>query len=438
MKNAILTVGVYIGCAILFGANNLGAQDWPQWRGPDRTAKVTGFTAPKAWPKELTQKWKVAVGDGVATPALVGDKLYVFAREGGSEVVRCLNAADGKEIWQDKYDADPVNRPANNFSGPRSSPIVADGKIVTLGVHGTLSCYDTAGKRLWRKNDFKGADPTFAVASSPIVVDGQCIVQMGGQKNGGIVAYDLANGDVKWKWTKDGTTYASPALLTVGGTKAVVAETAGNIVALNAADGKLLWETPFATRYNAASPMVEGDIIIYAGSGKGATAVKLEKKGDEFAAKELWSNKDNSVIYNTPLIKNGLLFGLSERSTLFCINVESGKTAWSSEENINSAGGSGAKGIDPKGGDPKGGKGGRGMGGGRGGYGSIVDAGTVLFALTPSGTLIVFEPSDKEFKKLGSYHVGTETYAYPIISGNHIFIKDKDPSLTLWTINPDA
>jgi len=70
------------------------AQDWPQWRGPNRDARAGDFKAPKMWPKELTQKWKVTVGDGVATPALVGDKLYVFSREQGHEVTRALNAAD--------------------------------------------------------------------------------------------------------------------------------------------------------------------------------------------------------------------------------------------------------------------------------------------------------------------------------------------------------
>jgi len=72
------------------------AQDWPQWRGPNRDARAAGFRSPATWPAELKEKWKVAVGDGVATPALVGDKLYVFTRQEGYEVLRCLNAADGK------------------------------------------------------------------------------------------------------------------------------------------------------------------------------------------------------------------------------------------------------------------------------------------------------------------------------------------------------
>lgn len=74
------------------------------------------------------------------------------------------------------------------------------------------------------------------------------------------------------------------------------------------------------------------------------------------------------------------------------------------------------------------------MGGGAG-YGSIVDAGNVLMALTPAGQLVVFEPGDKEFKQLASYKVAAgQTHAYPVASGNRIFIKDRD-SLTLWTVD---
>jgi outer membrane protein assembly factor BamB len=421
MKTANRTAGVLVTCVMLLGAASAGAQDWPQWRGANRDGKAAGFTAPKTWPKELTKKWKEKVGEGVGTPALVGDKLYVFTREGSNEVISCRNAADGKEVWQEKYEATGFQgRGDAGFPGPRSSPTVADGKVVTLGVMGVLSCLDAAtGKKVWRKDDFKGSWPQFHVASSPIVVNGLVIAQLGGGRNGAIVAYDLATGEQKWKADSDSPGYASPVLLSVGGTKAVVVETEGNILAVNAADGKQLWKTPYPVQrmeYNASTPMVEGDTLIYGGSNRGTKAVKLEKKDSEVAAKELWSNKDNSVQFNSPVLKNGLIYGLSNSDKLFCINAESGKTLWSAA--IGAGGGGG---------------GGGGMRG-RGGYGSIVDAGTVLMALTPAGQLVVFEPSEKEFKEVAKYKVADSgTYAYPVVSGNRIFTKDKD-SLTLWTV----
>jgi outer membrane protein assembly factor BamB len=442
MKNANWTAGVIVGCVLLLSARGARAQDWPQWRGPNRDGKAAEFNAPKTWPKDLTQKWKVTVGNGDATPALVGDKLYVFSRQGDDEVIRCLDAASGKEIWQDKYAAQPATGPAGGpHAGPRCSPTVADSKVITLGVRGTLSCLDAAsGKVLWRKDDFKGFWPMFFASSSPIVADGVCVAQLGGKENGRgqkedgvIAAYDLASGSEKWKWTGDIPAYASPVLMSVGDTKLIVAETEHKVVALNAADGKLAWEAPFPTQrmeYNAATPIVDGQTIIYAGVGRGTKAVKIDKEGEAFAAKELWSTKDNTVKFNTPVLKNGLLFGVSQRSEIFCINAQSGKTAWTAP-----AGGAGAQ---PAAGGPApgGGRGGRrGMGGGRDvGYGSIVDAGSVLLALTPKSELIAFEPSDKKYTELARCKVATTpTYAYPVVSGNRIFVKDSD-SLILWTI----
>lgn len=409
MTSVARTMSVLVGAGMLLSASGLYAQDWPQWLGPHRDAKATGFQAPKTWPKELTQKWKIPIGEGVATPALVGDKLYVFSRQEGNEILRCLDATTGKEQWQDKYPTEDATGAARRFGqGPRSSPVVADRKVVTLGVRGILSCYDVAtGTKLWRKNDFPGSWPRFFTSSSPIVVDGLCIAQLGGQSDGTIVAYNLANGEEKWKWSGDGAAYASPELMTVGDTKVLVAEMDKNIVAINVADGKLLWKTPFAVRgrgYNASTPMVDKQTILYSGSNRGTTAVKIEKQGDSLAAKELWKNPNVSVQFNTPVIYEDKIFGISAQDSLFCLKASDGQTAWTAP-----------------------------LRGSRG-YGSIVIAGPVLFALSPAGQLIVFEPSDKSFKQLASYKVAEgNTYAYPVVAGNRVYIKDSN-SLILWTI----
>ena len=408
MKNTNRTV--VLGCLVVVSASCALARDWPQWRGANRDAKATGFTAPKTWPKELTQKWKVAVGSGNATPALVSGRLYVFSRQEAEEVTRCLDAATGKELWQDKYAVQAISGPdAAVHGGPRSSPTVANGKVFALGVRGTLSCLDAAtGKVIWRKDDFPGAWPRFHTSSSPLAVDNLCIAQLGKESEGAIVAYDAATGDQKWKWSAEGPGYASPTLLTIGGTKMIVTLTAKSLVGLAVTDGKFLWQTNFVAQgmnYNAATPIVDGQMIICSGAGRGTRALKIEKQGEGFAAKELWSNPDNAVQFNTPVLKNGEIFGLSARNDFFCLNAQDGKTAWTAPS------------------------------GGRRGFGSIVDAGPVLLALTPAAQLIVFEPSDKEYKQLASLKVAdNETYAYPVIADNRVFVKDQD-SVTLWTID---
>ncbi len=410
MKNVNRTMAVVTGCAVVLSAACARAQDWPQWRGANRDAKATGFSAPKTWPKELTQKWKVAVGAGDATPALWNGKLYVFTREETNEVIRCLDAATGTEVWKDKYEAPRVEGPdAALHSGPRSSPTVADGKVVTFGACGIVSCLDAAkGKMLWRKNDFPGAWPRFHTATSPLVAEGLAILQLGKPGEGVMVAYELASGDPKWKWTGEGPGYASPVLVTVGGTKTIVTQTEKSVVGIALADGKLLWQTPFAPQgmaYNAATPIVDGQTVIYTGQGRGTRAVKLEKQGDTFAAKELWSNPENAVQFNSPVLKNGLIFGLSQRGNFFCINAQNGQTAWTDST------------------------------GGRGGFGSVVDAGSVLLGLTAKSQLTVFQPSDKEYTEVASFKVADkQTYAYPVVAGNRVFVKDLD-SVTLWTID---
>lgn len=398
-----------VGCVILLIASCVFAQDWPQWRGPNRDGKVSGFTAPQEWPKELTQKWKTTVGSGDATPALVGNKLYVFTRQGEDEVTLCLNAGSGKELWKDKYAAQAVTGAASRHPGPRSSPTVANGKVVTMGVGGIVSCLDAAtGKVVWRKDPFPKVVPRFFTAMSPIIVDGMVIAHPGGQGNGAIIAYDLATGDERWRWADEGPDYGSPALLTVAGTKQIATPTEKSVVGIGVADGKLLWQVPSIPQrmaYNAATPIVDGQTVLYAAKGRGTKAVKIEKKGDGFTAKELWSNAELGVQFNTPVLKDGLLFGLSDSGNLFCINAKTGQTAWTDTTQR-----------------------------GRGGFGAIVDAGSCLLALPGNSELIVFKPSDSEYSELAKIKVAeAPTYAHPVISGNRVFVKDQE-SVTLWTI----
>jgi outer membrane protein assembly factor BamB len=490
MQRSIRTVTVLFYAALLCSSGAV-AQDWPQWRGQNRDAKASGFHAPDSWPKELTKKWQVKVGDGVSTPALVDAKLYVFTREDGKEVLRCLDATTGNEIWQQRYETEGASGPASRFAGPRSSPAVSDGKVVTLGVRGVLIGRDAAsGKQLWRKDDFTDSWPMFFTSSSPIVVDSLCIAQLGGRQNGGVIAFDLATGDEKWKWLESGPAYGSPVLMDVDGIKVVIAPTEGKLVAIGTADGKLMWEIPYSQgRYISATPIVDGSTVIVAGPGTGMTAFKLKKQDDKLVEEKLWSNTDNSLGFNTPVLKNGLVFGLSGSDQLFCINTLTQKTAWSSplakpaaaeqggaKAGVGESSGTRTKAIfaqfvqqdepkkseqnqpnrpeegrrrgfgpgprrgeGPGPGGPGRGFGGRGRGMGRGmgssGYGSVVDVGSALLGLSPAGELVVFKPGDEAFTELARYKVADGgTYAYPVPAGNGIYIKDQD-SLTLWTVD---
>lgn len=407
MENSKRWMAAMAAGVMLAGAACAMAQDWPQWRGTNRDGKVAGFTAPEKWPTALAQKWKVTVGSGDATPALVGDKLYVFARQGDDEVVLCLAAADGKEVWKSTYAAQAVTGPASRHPGPRGSPTVADGKVVVLGASGVLSCLDAAdGKLLWRKDEFPKVVPQFFAGMSPIVTDGLCIAHLGGKGNGAVIAYDLASGDAKWKWAGEGPAYSSPVLMTVEGVKQVVVHGEKDLVGLAAADGKLLWQIPTPAEqrfYTSATPIVDGATVIYTGQGHGTRAVRVEKQGDGFAAKELWVNDTLGTGFNTPVLKDGLLFGLSDKGNLYCLSAQTGQAGWTDANRL-------------------------------GNFGAVLDAGGCLLALPANSELIAFKPSGKEYAELARIKVAeTATYAHPVVAGSRIFVKDQD-ALTLWTL----
>lgn len=404
-QKTILWAGYLLLLICVSGAR---AQDWPQWLGPNRDGSVARFTAPQTWPQALSQGWKTTVGQGCSSPVLVGDKLYVFSRVGENEVLQCLDASTGTSLWRETYAVPGFSGPdARDFSGPRSTPAVAEGKIVTLGVTGILSCYNEADHKLvWRKDEFPGKWPKFHSSASPMIADGRCIALVGGPDEGALVAYDLTSGERTWAWNGDGPAYGSPVMATIDGVQTIVTLTDKKVVAVNAANGSLLWDVDYVVprrAYNAATPIVNGQTMIYAGQGRGTTAVKFAKDGDKFKAEELWTNPDNAVQYNTPVLKNGQLFSVSSQNNLVCINAQDGQTAWTHPTD------------------------------GQKGYGSIIDAGPVLIVLNAKSNLTVFEPLATAFKQVASYAVSdSPTHAFPAVSGNRIFVKDAD-SVILWT-----
>jgi outer membrane protein assembly factor BamB len=408
MKNTNRFVGALMtGALILITGTTIFAQDWPQWRGMNRDGKLTGFKAPKTWPTELIQKWTVTVGLGDATPALVGNKLYIFTRQEADEVIQCLDARNGKELWRDKYAARAVTGAAARHPGPRSSPTVAEGKVITLGVGGVLSCLDAAtGKVLWRNEAFTEAVPDFFTSMSPIVVDGMCISHLGGKDKGTLLASDLITGNEKWKWTGDGPAYGSPVLMSVGGTKQIVILTDKNIIGVAATDGRLLWQVPAPNErmfFSCATPIIDGDKVFYTGQGQGTKAIRIEKEGNRFAVKTLWSNDELGTTFNTPVLKDDMLFGISKLGNLFCINSQTGQTAWVGTIKWDR-------------------------------FGSILDAGSVLLGLSTHSELIVFQPTGKAYTELAKFKVAeTPTYAHPVVAENRIYVKDNE-TLAMWVI----
>jgi outer membrane protein assembly factor BamB len=400
MKKVNLIVSVLVTLLILSSSVSF-SQDWPQWRGLNRDSKVTGFKVPAIWPAELKQEWKVTLGFGDATPVLVGNKIYLNTRQGDQEEILCLDAATGKELWKNGYASMAVTGPsASQHPGPRGTPAISNGKIVTFGAAGILSCLDAAtGKLLWRKDNPTNAFPAFFTGTSPIIIEGVCIIHIGKKDDGQVVAYDLKSGNEKWKWSGDGPSYSSPSVMTIEGKKLLIVITEKNIVALSLVDGKLLCQntTPVQQRYyNCVSPYIDEQTIYLTGQGTGIKAVKIEKSGNEYIMKEIWSNPEVGAKWNTPVLKDGFLYGFTDQKRIYCLNAGTGQTAWI-DNVVNSD------------------------------FSTIVDCGPVLIGLTSTDNLIVLKPDGKIYSEVVKYKVSDKPiYAYPVIAGNNIYIKDAE------------
>jgi hypothetical protein len=236
------------------------------------------------------------------------------------------------------------------------------------------------------------------------------IAQVGPETGGALVALNVADGKEKWKYSTpaDGAAYSSPVLLTADGVKQVVAMTSKRIVGVGLADGKLLWEIPFVPAgmrgYNSATPIVDGATVIYTGGGRGTFAVKVEKKGEAFVATELWKNADLAGQFCTPVLHDGLLFGMTDDGRLFCLDAKTGKAQWTDTTK-------------------------------RPNFGALVDAGAVIVLLTSDGQLVAFKPVGTGYEEVAKIKVAeSAAYAHPVISGTQVFVRDQD-SLLLLTLD---
>ncbi len=373
------------------------------------------FKPPSAWPETLEQAWQVEVGIGHASPVVSGDRVFVFSRQDEQEMVRALKLADGKEIWQRSYSAPFEINPlaAGHGKGPKSTPVVADGRLYTLGIGGILSCWNAdSGELVWRRKfsqRFKHTAPLYGTALSPLVDGGKLIVHLGGADQGELMALDVATGDVLWSWDGDGPSYASPVVAQWSGTRQVVTQSQTALVGVDLADGKLLWKISFKTDFdqNAVTPVLVGESVISSGYNKGINRFRLEKEADDWTTDEVWENKEVSLYMSTPVANGERLYGFSHRQKgqLFAIDLTTGQTLWTSEGRMadNAA---------------------------------LLLTGNAIWALLTTGEMIVFRDSAKQFEPLARYKVAeTPTWAHPAIAGGSLLVKDEN-KLTRWKLPP--
>lgn len=402
-------VGVFAVAAAALAAQP-AAGDWPQWRGPNRDGVITGFAEPKTWPERLVRKWKIDVGLGYASPVVVGNRVYLFARQGDKEALLAFNADTGAKVWEAGYQAafQISSAAARHEKGPKSTPAFADGKLYTLGMTNIVTAFDAAtGKQLWQK-PATAAQPLYHTGMSPLVDRGLVILHVGGHDKGALNAYDAATGAVKWHWDGDGPSYGSPMAADVDGTRQVILLTQENVVGVAAATGELLWKRPFSTPYsqNAITPILYNGLVIVSGLDKGVTAFRIVRKGGRWETENVWEKSDVGLYMTNGVIVNDTLVGMSHKNSgqFFALDARSGATVWKSA--------------------PR-----------QAANASISRAGDILFVLKDDAELMVARSGPKGFEILRTYTVAdSATWAQPAVSGNRLFVKDVG-SLALWTLN---
>lgn len=316
------------------------ADDWPQWRGPQRNgiSKETGLL--KSWPKEGPKLlWQAKdVGSGFATPSVVGDRLYFISNSGlQDETVRAISAADGKPAWSVHIGKVGNPNQSPQYPAARSTPTVDGDRLFALGSDGDLVCLETAsGKPIWHKNlrkDFGGKPGTWAYAESPLI-DGDALVCTPGGAGATLVKLKKSSGDVIWKCAVPGgdeAGYASIIPIEDGGTRQYVQFLAKGLAGVDANTGKVLWRYEHTAKGSPAniSTPTAGDGYVYSGSGMaGAGLVKLTSSNGAFKAQEIYfSPKLPSAIGGTVLIGNWL-FGAHATTVLECVEFKTGNVKW--------------------------------------------------------------------------------------------------------------
>jgi outer membrane protein assembly factor BamB len=378
------------------------SRDYVQWRGAQRDGSASAFVEPKAWPAELTRRWQVEVGEGYATPIVIGDTVYVVTRRAGREGVTSLDVTTGRERWRSDYPAPYTpSKPAEaHGAGPKATPVFHEGRVFTLGISGILTAFDAkSGKQLWQSAAPKEA-PFYGAAVSPLASRDLVIVHPGDY--GPLTAFDTRTGTVKWT-AGSGGFFASPIMVTLEGTTQVVSATQDFVIGV-AFDGRILWRFPYDGKNGAVTPVLNNDTIIL-NSPDRVIAFRPRLRDGAWIVETMWETKDVSTYLSTPVVVDGVLYGLStkQRGQFYAVDAKTGQVLWlgTPREADNTA---------------------------------LVKAGQLLFLLNDDAELIVARSNRKAFDPIARYTVAdSATWAQPVISGDRIFIKDVS-TLSLWTI----
>ena len=381
------------------------AEDWPQWRGPNRDgiSKETGLL--KTWPEGGPKRvWLFEnAGNGYSTFAVVGNRLFTTGTRDGSEIVLALDASSGKEVW-----AAPIETVFDNRwgGGPRGCPTVDGNEVYAMSGKGTLACINAAdGKVIWKQSmtSLGGKVPGWGYTES-VLVDGDRVICTPGGSAGAIAALDKKTGKPIWqsKEFTDGAQYSSIVAAKINGTPQYVQLTMNSFVGVAAKDGKLLWKADFPLGKTAVIPTpIVRDNFVYVTAGYGA-GCKQVKIGPNNEVETVYENKVMKNHHGGVILVGDHVYGHADAGWT-CQNFKTGEEVWNH----------------------------RGFGKGAVGYAD----GMLYCQDEGSGTIVLVEASPSGWKEHGKFTLDPQTkirspqgrvWTHPVIANGKLYLRDQD------------
>jgi outer membrane protein assembly factor BamB len=400
-----------------------GAADWPQWRGPQRDGHVpAGEKEPARLAAEVKPLWRIDVGSGFGSPVVAGGKVYCMDLQENKEVVRAVEAASGKPLWQT-----PIDEPFKDGwgTGPRFTPLVDGPRVYALSCKGELQCLNAAdGKPVWRANFVADFGAVFigekgsAVGASrhgntaaPVIDGDHLIAAAGGLKGASLVCFKKATGEVVWKSESDPAAHAALMLAELGGRRQVVAFTAEALIAADARDGKLLWRVPITTRLgrHVTTPVIAGDLVVASSYQAGLMAIRVVKDGDGLKAAPAWTSKELAINAASPVLVGTHLYGVGPKKNVFCADLQTGAPAWSHAGLI-------AAPADKA-------------------HATFLVMGAQILMLSDAGELILFKADPQAYTEIGRVQVCGKTWCHPAYAGGRLYLRDAKQLMCIQLMN---
>ncbi len=313
------------------------AEDWPQWRGPNRDGVWNETGILKTFPAEgLKIRWRSPVGPGWSSPVVVQGRVYLtdmrLEKPRAWERIHCFKESSGKLLWSHEAELvypDWAFNPENG-GGPATTPIVEAGKIYSLGRNGQVDCRDARnGKVIWEKQLGKEYEIRELQCRPSPLIEGQLLILFTGAKPGAcVIALDKHTGKEVWKALEDSVSNSSPLIIVAGGQRQLIVWTDESVTSLNPATGATWWREPMVTSNNDSipSPVVQKNRLLISG-------LMYELNADTPTARVLWPESRAAakrILSNTstPLLQGDYVYSAKSSGELVCLKAGTGEQVW--------------------------------------------------------------------------------------------------------------